>query len=381
MHRKIGFTASLVTAAALTVSGCSSTTTASSTTSASSSSSRSGGPGGGNMQTVTEVNLNTDGVSPGGANTADVVAATNAFLATLDDTTKDVVQYDFSDNLARQTWSNFPTAVVPREGVQLSALTAAQLKAAYAVMETALSEGGRAQDVAIQASDDELAKVSSSGASDFGALKDYYMAVYGTPSTTEPFMVQFGGHHLARALTYNGDKVSQTPQFVGTEPTSFTVDGGTLEPLKAEADSMFGLIAGLTTAQKTSAELSSSYDDLLMGPGQDSGAFPTSEGVQVASLDASQKKLVLAAITAYAGDLATEAANKLIAKYTAELDQTYIGWSNNATATAESSYVRIDGPSVWIEFINTRSASTPNIHFHSVYRDKTNDYGSTKPSA
>ena len=36
------------------------------------------------MQQITVVNLNTDGASPGGANTAAMVQATNAFLATLD---------------------------------------------------------------------------------------------------------------------------------------------------------------------------------------------------------------------------------------------------------------------------------------------------------
>ena len=54
--------------------------------------------------------------------------------------------------------------------------------------------------------------------------------------------------------------------------------------------------------------------------------------------------------------------------------------STNTGPTDENSYIRIDGPSVWIEFVNARSQSTPNIHYHSVCRDKTNDYGSSKPS-
>ena len=54
--------------------------------------------------------------------------------------------------------------------------------------------------------------------------------------------------------------------------------------------------------------------------------------------------------------------------------------ANSTSATGEHSYIRIDGPSIWIEFVDTRSQSTPNIHYHSVYRDKTNDYGSSKPS-
>lgn len=194
-------------------------------------------------------------------------------------------------------------------------------------------------------------------------------------------MVQFGGHHLARNLTYNGDKVSQTPQFVGSEPTSFQVDGATVEPVRAESTAMFGITSALTPQQRTSAEITSgTFDDLLMGPGKDTGAFPNPEGLLVSELDAGQKQMVMAAIKAYAGDLNAGAATKLIAKYECELDQTRIGWSSNTGPTDEHSNIRIDGPSVWIEFINTRSMSTPDIHFHTVYRDKTDDYGSSKPS-
>jgi hypothetical protein len=376
-------TAILLTAGVLVASGCGSDSAGTSPSSASGAAQPSGsaGPGGGGMQEVTEVNLNTEGASPGGANTAAVVAATNSFLATLDGTKRDQVEYDFSENKARQTWSNFPTTVVAREGIVLSDLTAEQQTAALAVLRTALSGDGYQQDVNIRKSDDYLNSLGGEGADGFGALKDYYIAVYGQPSQTQPFMVQFGGHHLARNLTYNGDKVSQTPQFVGTEPTSFPSDGATLEPLKAEASALFAVMAALTADQRTSAEITSgTFDDLLVGPGKDSGEFPTAEGLLVSDLDDGQRQTVMAAIQAYAGDLGGDAGTRLLAKYEAELSQTRIGWSNNTGPTDENSYLRIDGPSVWIEFINTRSRSTPNIHYHSVYRDKTDDYGSSKPS-
>ena len=389
MRKYFMITSGALLSTALALGGCSSgdSTSSSSTSSSSASSSgqssggpNQGGPGGG-MQQVTAVNLNTNGASPGGANTAQVVVATNAFLATLDATKQDKVEYDFSNNKARQTWSNFPSTQVPREGIQLSTLTAAQRTAAAAVLAAALSPAGALQDANIQKSDDELNRLGGQGADGFGALVDYYIAVYGKPSTTQPFMIQFGGHHLARNLTYNGDKVSQTPQFVGSEPTSFTSGGVKVEPVKPESTAMFGMLAGLTAAQKIAAKLTSgTFDDLLVGPAKDTGVFPAAEGLLVSKLTGAQQKLVTAAIQAYVGDLNAAAAAKLMAKYESEYAQTRIGWANNTGATEENSYLRIDGPSVWIEFINTRSQSTPNIHFHSVYRDKTDDYGSTKPS-
>ena len=375
MRTRISVTASLLAVGVLTVSGCGSAEPGSGGTAG-------GGPGGaGGMQQITAVNLNTAGASPGGATPADVVAAANAFLASLDATERDKATYDFTENKARQTWSNFPTTTVPREGIVLSDLTADQQKAADGVLQVALSSDGYQQDSDIRKADDYLNGLGGQGADGFGALKDYYIAVYGQPSETAPFMVQFGGHHLARNLTYNGDKVSQTPQFVGSEPVSFQVDGATVEPVEAEASSLFAVMAGLTADQRTSAEITSgTFDDLLMGPGKDAGNFPTPEGLQVSSLDATQRQAVTTALQAYVGDLSTGAATKLLAKYESELDQTRIGWSNNTGPTDENSYIRIDGPSVWIEFINTRSMSTPDIHYHSVYRDKTDDYGSSRPS-
>ena len=332
------------------------------------------------MQQITAVNLNTNGSSPGGANTADVVTATTAFLETLNPTQLGKVVYDFSNNAARQTWSNFPAMVVPRSGMSMADLTAPQQTAVDAMLQAALGPVGQFQDTNIRKADDYLSSLGGQGSSDFGALKDYFVAIYGSPSATAPFMVQFGGHHLARNLTYNGDKVSQTPQFVGSEPTSFQSGGSTIEPVKLESSTMFGMIAGLDADQKNAARITSgTFKDLQMGPGKDTGVFPAAEGLLTPQLTADQRQLVMAAVQAYTGDLAGSAATNLLAKYESELDRTRIGWVNNTGSSEENSYIRIDGPSVWIEFINTRSQSTPNIHYHSVYRDKTNDYGGSKP--
>ncbi|GAA2576204.1 DUF3500 domain-containing protein [Winogradskya consettensis] len=337
----------------------------------------SGGPGGG----ITEVNLNTGGSSPGGANTKAVATATSAFLATLGAAERDKVEYDFTDHKARQTWSNFPATVVPRPGIELSDLSSGQRIALSKVLRVALSPAGDRQNTDIRTADDYLRSISSQGGEEFGSLKDYYIAVYGAPSYVEPFAVQFGGHHLSRNLTYYGNKVSQTPQFVGTEPKSFTYDGRTVEPLAKESTTLFGLVASLTAKQRSAAQITSgTFDDLLMGPGKDSGVFPAAEGMPVTRLKSYQRTLLTAAIKAYAGDLAPAAAAKLMAKYNAELDRTRIGWSNNTGTNDEHSYIRVDGPSLWIEIINTRSMSTPDVHYHSVYRDKTNDYGSSRPS-
>lgn len=377
-------TASLTAAALLSVTACSSSTTASAPTASSSASSapqrQGGGPGGGGMQTFTAVDLDTDGANAADANTAEVVTATNAFLATLDADTKAKVVYDFTDNQSRQTWSNYPAQQVPRKGVALSDLSDTSKAAALAVVKTMLSRQGYEQVQTIQQADDWLNQNSASGTDSFGSDTDYYIAVYGTPSTTAPFMVQFGGHHLARNYTYKGTTASITPDFTGTEPKSFTISNTTVEPLKEKAGTLFAAFDSLTADQDAQAKLTGTIDDILMGPGVDSGKFPTSEGVQVSSLSADQKKLVVAAIAAWVDDAAPGEAASMLKTYESQLDQTRIAYANSKTVDGENTYLRIDGPRVWIELVNTRSRSTPNVHYHGVWRDKTDDYGSTNPS-
>ena len=383
-HLRNGVTVAVAGVTLIAMAACGASSTPSSSSPAPQGNRPGGvGPGGagGGLQTFTAVDLDTDGENASDANTADVVAATNAFLATLDATTKAKVEYAFSDNQSRQTWSNYPAQQVPRKGVPLSTLSDSSKKAALAVVKTMLSDQGYQQVETIQQADDWLNKNSASGTDSFGSDTDYYIAVYGTPSSTQSFMVQFGGHHLARNYTYKGTTVSVTPDFTGTEPKSFTISNTDVEPLKEKAGTLFAAFDSLTDAQRSEAKLSGTINDILMGPGVDSGTFPTSEGVKVGTLTAAQRKLVLNAIAAWVDDADSGAAESLLKTYESDLDQTRIAFANSTTVSGENTYLRIDGPRVWIELTNTRSQSTPNVHYHGVWRDKADDYGSTNPSS
>ncbi|WP_163550541.1 DUF3500 domain-containing protein, partial [Candidatus Frankia nodulisporulans] len=286
-----------------------------------------------------------------------------------------------TDNVSRQTWSNYPAQQVPRRGVALSDLDDEAKTAAMALVKTMLSPAGYAQVQTIQQADDWLRANSASGTDSFGSDSDYYIAIYGKPSTTDSFMVQFGGHHLARNYTYRGATASITPDFTGTEPKSFTIGSTAVEPMKEKAGTLFDVFDSLSADQEAKAKLSSTIDDILMGPGVDSGKFPATQGVAVADLSTQQQRLVLDAIGAWVGDASPDVAASLMKTYTTQLSQTRVAFANSDTVDGESTYLRVDGPRVWIELVNTRSRSTPNVHYHGVYRDKNDDYGSTNPSA
>ena len=190
-------------------------------------------------------------------------------------------------------------------------------------------------------------------------------------------MLQFGGHHLALNLTYNaGEVVGATPTLTAVEPRVWTVDGVTYAPMNEERDNVVAMFASLSEEQLATAELSETYNDLLLGPGAD-GQFPeTKAGLAVSELSDEQKALVLEAMRPWVQDADDATAAELLAIYEQELDETYIAYSTDPTLSTNTAYARIDGPSVWIEFVCQNGVIySDQIHYHTIWRDHQRDYG------
>ncbi|MGA9568431.1 MAG: DUF3500 domain-containing protein, partial [Candidatus Korobacteraceae bacterium] len=131
--------------------------------------------------------------------TARIVSAANTFLATLDAAQRQKVLYAFNDEKQRATWSNLPTSFVPRGGLSLKDMTAAQQTAAMALVSSVLSPRGYEKVQQIMEGDQVL-KTKEGNNPIFG--KDlYYISFLGKPSEKDPWMLQFGGHHLALNIT------------------------------------------------------------------------------------------------------------------------------------------------------------------------------------
>ena len=306
---------------------------------------------------------------------ARVVCLAEAFKATLTNTQLAAAQLAYTKTDAVK-WSNFPQgATTPRRvGVMLGSLNATQLAAFRALMTAVLVDGvpneGYDELEGVRAADDYLA--TTGGNTSLFGNGNYFLAFLGTPSTTGLWELQYGGHHYAFANTYNGGALTGvTPSFRGVEPvTAVTQNGKTYQPLEQERQAFASMIAGLGTTEQTTARLSTSFSDVLLGPGKD-GQFPTAkQGLRVGNLSATQKALVLNAIKLYVNDLDTETAVTVLAKYTADIDNVYIAYAGSGTFSTQGDYVRIDGPAVWIEYSAQGAA-----HPHSVWRDRTSDYG------
>ncbi|MFF4307288.1 DUF3500 domain-containing protein [Streptomyces sp. NPDC001601] len=360
--------------------------------------------------------------------TAAVVSAANAFLNTLTSDQQASTLLDLTQANAT-AWSNLPCGGTCRPGIQFSTLSDDQLAAAEHVLKLALGSGkdtGYEHVLQTLKADDVLASAESTSSASAGptdaptatatdsASADpsatptdsasaaaptgtppsggagggaggfsygsgyYYLAFLGTPSKTGTWQLHFGGHHLAVNITYKDGEVSgASPFFTGVEPTSWTADDGTTyAPLAKFRDGLLKLTGSLSTSQLAEAKLSESFGDVLLGPGKD-GDFPeTKEGIKVSELSPKQKKLVLAAIHPWVADVDDATAAQLMKTYAKELDQTYVAYSGGTGLDTQGDYVRIDGPSVWVEFVCQNGVVFQNqVHYHTVYRDHTRDYG------
>ncbi|MRW93801.1 DUF3500 domain-containing protein [Duganella sp. FT80W] len=416
-----------------------------------------------------------------GANTAAVVNAANAFLATLstdqktvgtDATSSTTVLFDYTLAGAIQ-WTNLPGS---RHGLRLntSTLTAAQLAAANTLIAKALSAPGITLFNELRAADTVLATAMASGGGTTGGGTGivgggtpptdgtgtgtiptdgtftpptdgtgtaptgtdpgaggtggtggltldygtdlYSIAFVGTPSATSPWILQVAGHHLAYNITYNTGKVSATPNFVGVEPPNWTVGSdGTVNvtanatsagtqhaPMEKQRAAVYNLAEAIQADSTASAaaKLSGTFTDVVMGASGNSDgnfkslSYPTSgRGLQYSAMTAKQQGYVRAAIEAWVNTQAYDVAATLLGAYLADdaLANTYVAYGigqggkadfsayPNSLASpldAQHSYIRVDGPRVWIEFVVQQGVVYgTDIHYHTIWRDKTADYG------
>jgi hypothetical protein len=310
-----------------------------------------------------------------GTTTGRVVAAANAFLATLGDTQRAKGTFDFNSP-QRIGWSNLPSGIFQRNGLRLGDLTPQQRSAALALVAAALSRDGYQKVTDIMNADEVLKNAGGGrtggrpgGGIVFG-VDEFYLGLLGAPSATTPWMIQFGGHHLAINVTIVGPDNVMTPSLPATQPAKYTLNGQTVRPLGDEHDKAFALVNALDAAQQKQAILGYQVSDLVLGPGHD-GKVIQPEGIVGSALSDSQQAMLLDLAHEWVGILNDEAAAAKMAEIKAALPRTYFAWSG-PTGKDAVAYYRIQGPTVIIEYAPQRGDLD---HIHTIYRDPTNDYG------
>ncbi len=307
--------------------------------------------------------------------TPKIVKAAKSFLSSLDGGQRDKVLFAFDDEKQRARWSNLPVSIVPRAGLKLGELNPAQRKAAMDLLATTLSQRGYEKVRQIMEADDVLKKTSNN--SPMFGTDLFCISIMGTPSEKAPWMLQFGGHHLGLNITIAGDRGVLTPSLTAAQPAMYTVSGKTVRPLGPENDKAFALLAALDDGQRSTAVLKYKVADLVLGPGKD-GKTIQPEGLKASSMNDRQKAMLLDLIGEWAQIVHESAAAARMAEIKSQIDDTWFAWSGPTTVQPEhngTSYFRIQGPSVVIEYAPQPLGGDPTMHVHTIYRDPTNDYG------
>ena len=351
------------------------------------------------------------------APTAEIVNAANNLLATLSAEQHQKVLYAFDDANQRARWSNLPTGFVPRGGISLKQMSAPQRYATMKLLATILSPMGLEKVNEIREADDDFkgngSKRGPGGqggpppggqngppqngpppqfggpggtggpgrgrpplSGDMFGSDLYYISFLGTPSTTQPWMLQFGGHHLALNITIAGSKGVLTPTLTGAQPAIFKLNGKTIRPVGRESDKALALLESLDENQRKHAVLAYQVADLVLGPGQD-GKKIVPDGLTASAMNAKQQGMLLDLIAEWTGILNEPSATARMAEMKSDLNDMWFAWSGPTTAETGSNitaYYRIQGPHLVIEYAPQKDE--PGNHVHTMYRDPTNDYGS-----
>jgi hypothetical protein len=333
--------------------------------------------------------------------TARIVAEARNVLKSLDDGGRAKVQFRWDDNEQRKRWSNFPSPMFERQGLRMGDITDAQRAAVMKLLQAALSADGYRKVTEIMRGD-EVLKTTDGGRGPRGGgapapgpppggpppgggqgrgrgpgpgglmfgQDQYWLAFLGTPSASAPWMLQFGGHHLAINLTIGGSNASMTPSLPAAQPATYTFEGKEIRPLGRENDKAFALINALDASQRTQAVLAYRVADLVLGPTED-GKTIQPEGIKASALTAKQQDMLLDLAKEWAGIVTDGYAAPRMAELRANLPQTYFAWSG-PTTNGSPAYFRIQGPSLVIEYAPQQGSVE---HIHTIYRDPTNDYG------
>ena len=301
-----------------------------------------------------------------------IVAAAKLFLNSLDANQRQAATYRFTDNAQRANWSNFPEGMVPRGGVKLGALSELQRVSLNKLLGELLSEDGVKNITYQLAAEDMLVSGDVFGVMKYGS-EYFYAAFLGEPSTTEPWMFQFGGHHLAINVTVFGPNISFSPMLTGGQPLQLRLDGEDIFITQRETAAAQAFMDSLTDEQREQAVRAERPIDLLLGPGK-YGATVAPEGIKGSELTTNQRTLLLNVIEARLGFINNDDYAEKMKTVVAEIEDTHFGWWGRQDVLG-TVYFRVTSPSLVLEYASQNGEGTAD-HAHSMYRELDNDYGS-----
>ena len=337
----------------------------------------------------------TDATAQAGSAAA-IRQATNAFLAALTPVQRADAMMPFNHS-ERFNWNENPG---PRLGVVLKDLNESQRQLAMELLETSTGEGGYQKILASLAREPVLAATQRTP--EGAALRDpelFYIAVFDTPSATAPWGWRFEGHHISANFTIQGDRISNTPLFIGAQPNDLSAEmtdaarqAANQIPaalaermLPGEEDKARALLQSLDAGQRDIGVFSQAEPygngrsggreaDMLTGINNMQTTPLDPPGLLAAQMTAEQKTLLVALVEDYLtrmpDDVAADRRSRLLEG--AALDQIAFRWHGSIESGEAHNYT-VQGPTFIIEYAQSRGDTVG--HIHTTWRDFEGDFG------
>lgn len=316
-----------------------------------------------------------------GVSTAPIREAAETFLAALSPAQKSKSVFPVDDDEWRK-WMNQHFYV--RQGVGFDEMDEGQQKAAFGLLQAALSTEGF-----------ELARDIMRLNHTLGELKDnfdeygellYNITVMGEPSAEQPWGWQIDGHHLIINCFVLGDQVVMTPTFVGSEPV-IAAEGKFkgVKIMQQHQDDALAFLHGLSPEQRKQAviEVSKTGNNNLGEAFKDNFELDFA-GLPVKDLPADDRRKLLDLVGLYLNIQESGHARVKMAEVKKHLDRTHFAWIGG-TEKDSVFYYRIHSPVLLIEFDHQNPAGLRHLyperkpireHIHAVIRTPNgNDYG------
>jgi hypothetical protein len=317
--------------------------------------------------------------------------AASSFLDSLTPVQRKTVVFEIDATEWRMWINAFPTW--DPHGLRLEDVEPGQRDRALAIMRACLSDEGYADARAamkLNAALGELIDQYRDTLTEYG----YYFALFGTPSSTEPWGWQLWGHHLDVHCFILGRQLVLTPTFMGAEPAE--ADRGTYNGTRlfdAQREAGLELRRSLRPEQARLAvvhesirvqDLPPDLADLADGrhrggAGQDNRVIPY-EGLRAANMSSGQQEMLLALVRTYAHRMPAGPAGAVLEDVQRHLDDTHISWIGGA-GSDDAFYYRVHSPVVLIEYDCHQGVFLDNdqpepFHVHTIVRTPNGgDYG------
>ena len=299
-----------------------------------------------------------------------MLGAWQALASRLSPEQMQAAEFSFDDSI-RHEWFYTP---VDRVGLRIGDLDADQMTDLRTLLDDGLGANGTEQAFKIVQLEELL--FSTSGGREMRNPGNYYLMMFGEPTTEGSWAWRFEGHHFSASFTIvDNHLVSGTPAFFGGNPALVPEDSEVhagLSPFSREQDLGFELLNSFDEGQRARVILAGEAPQDILTENFQRAEMGAPEGISVADINDVQHAILMELMDVYGARMNPALRDYQMAKIRqAGVERVHFAWAGS-TEPGEGHYYRIQGPTFVIEYDNTQNNAN---HIHSVWRDFEDDFG------